>query len=222
MKPTRAAWFFAVGIAWLVLRGIVGASIPALNPAAVARDGGWLLVIPLVSVLASVTIPVFFISFLRNHRFDNQRWLLTATVLGASASMLSLALVVVSFSAMVRRADPIFPSPEHAGFWLREAIPLLLVVAVLLFLVAFARQSRCPVGLRKAATVAAVGAVVPTAMMVLAMVHVSAPAAVPWFPGFGESPVPRILGLAAAAALVWFLETFAVSYGRDEPDGGVD
>ena len=78
MQPTRAAWFFVAGLAWLVLRGIVGASVPALSAANVARNGVLLLVIPLCSVLASATIPLFFWSFLRHHPFAGQRGLRVA------------------------------------------------------------------------------------------------------------------------------------------------
>ncbi len=50
MQPTRAAWFFAAGIAWLVLRGILVHALPALHTDQIAQHGGPLLLIPLISV----------------------------------------------------------------------------------------------------------------------------------------------------------------------------
>ena len=218
MQPTRAAWFFVAGLAWLVLRGIVGASVPALSAASVARNGGLLLIIPLCSVLASATIPLFFGSFLRHHSFAGQRALRGATLVALVASALSLALVVVSLIAISGGTSLVPPPKDHPMGWVVAVIPAFFVGALLVFLVAFARQCPCDPALRRAAWVAAVGALVPAVMMVAASVHSRFPDVMSWLPGVSSTLIYKGLGLAAAATLLWFAETFAVRYGVVEND----
>jgi hypothetical protein len=204
---------FVAGLAWLVLRGIVGASVPAMNAASVAREGGLLLVIPLCSILASMTIPLFFGSFLRYHAFDDgQRLLRAATIIAFIAATLSLGLVVVSFVALLRGANLVPQSTTAWVGWSIGSVPLFFVVSVLLFLVAFARQCPCTRPLRRASRLAAAGALVPVSMMVAAIAYSQFPEAMAWFPDLGGSLVAKGVGLAAAATLLWFAETFAVHY----------
>ena len=216
MQPTRAAWFFVAGLAWLVLRGIVGASVPGLSSADVVRVGGVLLVIPVCSVLASATIPLFFWSFLRHHSFAGQRGLKVATVVALVASVASLVLVVVSLFSLSSGTGVVPPLMNGPLGWTVDLIPAIFVGALLVFLVAFARQCPCDPALRSAAWVAAIGALVPVVMMVAAGVYSRFPDAMPWLPDVGSSLISKGLGLAAAAALLWFAETFAVRYRAGE------
>jgi len=105
MQPTRAAWFFAAGIAWLALRGILVHAMPSLRIDQIAQHGGLLLILPLISVVASLTAPLFFFSFLRRHRFTKRRVLQGATISAATAALLSSLLVLVSFIAMAVPGD---------------------------------------------------------------------------------------------------------------------
>ena len=97
---------------------------------------------------------------------------------------------------------------------------LLLVGSFLLFLVAFARSEAGNPGLRRAAVVGAVGAAVSTIMVVIWVGYLRFPELVDWYPAISGSLASRLTGLAAAGALIWFLETFATTY--DEDDDPVD
>ena len=165
MNPTRAAWFFVAGMAWVVLRGILVHAVPQLRADFVAQQGGLLLVVPLISVVASLTVPLFFLSFLRHHRFTHQRFLQVSTVVAAVASLLSFALVFMAFVTIVRGIRPPDWSVLLSSPWLLQIIPLLLVGSILLFLVVFSRSTAGNSRLRRAAAVAAVGAVIPSIMM---------------------------------------------------------
>jgi hypothetical protein len=222
MNPARAAWFFIAGLTWLVLRGLIGSWIPELNPEAVVREGGVMVLIPVLSVLASATIPAFFISFLIRHDFTGAPALRITTITAVVASVFSLVLVVSSLAAIIRGTEPALSLPLPSGFWIREGVTLLLAGGLLGFLVAFAAERRFSTRLRRAAVVGAAGAAIPTLMMVLALAHASSPESSPWFPVLGMSPLARLLGLVAAGTLVWFLETFAQGYGSDEPGRDLD
>ena len=124
MKPTRAAWFFAAGLVWLVLRGILVHAVPLLRTENVAQQGGILLLIPLVSVIASLMVPFFFLSFLRHHRFDGQRALWAATGFASVASLLSFALVLISFVAAARGMSHLEKPTGLVLRWLVPAIPM--------------------------------------------------------------------------------------------------
>jgi hypothetical protein len=221
MNPNRAAWFFVAGVAWLVLRGILGRSVPGMHPAQVAEVGGFWLVIPLVSVVASLTIPLFFIVFLRSHDFTGQRWLLLATRVSVVTSVASSVLVLVSCVGVVGGPGSPAAFAMAAVPWLVEVVPIALVFSLVAFHLAFACQCPCSSKLRRAAAAAAVGAAIPSGLMVVWMVHLRFPEAIPWWPEIARSAVMRMLGLAGAAALVWFLESFALRYGGDEPGSGV-
>ena len=212
MQPTRAAWFFAAGIAWLALRGILVHALPSLRTDQIAQHGGPLLVIPLISVVASLAAPLFFFSFLRRHRFTGQRTLQGATVLAVTASLLASLLVLISFIVAARGTGTAEIPFVLSSPWLFQAIPLLFVGSIFLFLIAFARQSGCDAGLRRSAGVAAIGTLIPTVMIAAWTLHSRFEGVLLWYPSFSESLVAKILGLAAAGALLWFLETFAVSY----------
>ena len=212
MRPTRAAWLLVAGIAWLVLRGILARSIPALQPERVAESGGLWLLVPLLSVVASLTIPLFFVSFLRRHDFDGQPWLLAATRFAVAAATASFLLVTVSYVGQMGGAGSAAAGWADAAPWLIQVVPMALVLSLIAFLLAFACQSAFPPGLRRAATVAAAGAVVPALLMAVWMVHARAPESVSWWPGIASSFGARLVGLAGAAALVWFLESFATGY----------
>lgn len=215
MRPTRAAWLFVAGIAWLVLRGILARSIPALQPERVAESGGLWLLVPLLSVVASLTIPLFFISFLRRHDFAGQPWLLAATRFAVAAATASFLLVTFSYVGLMRGTGSAVVGRADAAPWLIQVVPMALVLSLIAFLLTFARQSPSPPALRRAAMVAAAGAVVPALLMAAWMVYARAPESVSWWPEVASSLPARLVGLAGAAALVWFLESFATSY----PDG---
>lgn len=212
MHPTRAAWFFAAGIAWLVLRGILVRALPPLQVDQIAQHGGALLVFPLISVVASFTAPLFFFSFLRRHRFPNQRILHATTFFAVVASLLSAVLVLSSFIITARGSAPTAMPLVHSSPWLFHAIPLLFVGSLTAFLAVFAWQSGCEPGLRRSAGVAAIGTLIPTCMIVVWVLHTRFDGAFLWYPPFSQSLAATILGLTAAGALLWFLETFAKSY----------
>jgi len=212
MQPTRAAWFFAAGIAWLALRGILVHAMPSLRIDQIAQHGGLLLILPLISVVASLTAPLFFFSFLRRHRFTKRRVLQGATISAATAALLSSLLVLVSFIVIARGFSTAEIPFVRSSPWLFQAIPLVFVGSIFIFLVAFARQSGCDVGLRRSAGIAAIGTLVPTVMIAAWTLHSRFEGVFLWYPPFSQSLVAKILGLAAAGTLLWFLETFAVSY----------
>lgn len=216
MHPKRAAWFFAAGIAWLALRGILVQAFPQLRADQIAQHGGLFLIVPLVSVVASLTAPVFFLSFLRGHRFTQQPVLKGVTILALTASVVSSALVLMSFVAAARGAVAAETPLVLSSPWLFQTIPLVFVGSLLLFLVVFARQSGCNASLRRAAGVAAVGAVIPMVMIAAWVLHSRFEGAFLWVPSFSQSLGAKVLGLAAAGSLLWFLEAFAVGYD----DGG--
>jgi hypothetical protein len=211
MRPTRAAWLFAAGLSWLVLRGILARALPALDPEMTAEWGGWPLIVQLLTLVASFTVPLFFCSFLIAEPFEDRRALGAATVLVAAASVASFVLVVLGF------VTGLSGSSAGSGAMLPRvamAAPLLLVLSILTFLIVFWRQGGDDPRLRRAAGVAAVGALFPAAMMLVWALRTSFDSAFAWYPAFSRSPVAMLLGLAAAASLLWFLETFAVSSGR--------
>lgn len=220
MKPTRAAWFFVVGLLWLVLRGILLQPLPQIRTDHVAEHGGILLLIPLISVAANLAMPLFFLSFLRHHWFIRQRLLRFATVVALVASLASFTLAVASLVAAVRgiRAPDwpfVLSSPR-----LLQANLLFLVGSLLLFLVAFARSDAGNARLRKAAAVGAIGAAVSTIMVVIWVFYLRFPDLLDWYPAISRGLASRLTGLAAAGALIWFLETFATTY--DDGDDLVD
>jgi len=212
MKPTRAAWLFAAGIAWLVLHAILVHALPMLRNEHVAQHGGLSLVVPLLSVIAIGTVPLFFLSFLFHHPFDQRRLLFVATVVAAVASLLSFAMVVQVFVATAGGRSLAETGVIPAAPWLNQAVPLVVVTSVVLFLAVFALQSGCRASLRRAATVGAIGTLISMMMIVAWVIHSRVEGALPWYPGVSQSLAAKILGLTAAGALLWFLEAFAVSY----------
>jgi len=217
MKPTRAAWMFAAGMAWLVLQAILVRVLPMLRNEHVAQHGGLSLVVPLLSVAAVATVPLFFLSFLFHHPFDRRRLLHVATVAAAATSLVSFAMVVLAFTAIAAGGSLAETRVMSSAPWLSQAIPLLVVTSVVFFLAVFARESGCGPRLRRAATVGAVGTAVSMLMILAWVIHSRVEGALPWYPAVSQSLTARILGLAAAGALLWFLEAFASSY--DGPDG---
>ncbi len=212
MNPTRAAWFFAAGLAWLTLRGILVDALPLMRADQIALHGGLLLMIPLISVAASLTVPLFFLSFLRSHRFWDQRTLRGATILALTASLFSAALVLLSFVVIFRGTDAAEIPMVRSSSWLFQAILLIFVGSIFFFLVVFSRQSGCGARLRKSAGVAAVGTLVPTILIAVWVFQSRVEGVLLWYPSFSQSLVAKVLGLAAAGTLLWFLETFALSY----------
>lgn len=212
MNPTRAAWFFAVGLAWLVFRGILVHALPLMQADQIAQHGGLLMMIPLISVAASLTAPLFFLSFLRRHRFAGQRTMRGATILALTASLLSAVLALLSFVVIFGSADAAEIPIVRSSSWLFQAIPLIFVGSILFFLVVFSRQSGCNARLRRSAGVAAVGTLVPTILIAVWIFQAQVEGVLLWYPAFSQSLVAKVLGLAAAGTLLWFLETFALSY----------
>jgi hypothetical protein len=220
MKPTRAAWFFAAGLVWLVLRGILVQSVPQIRTDYVAELGGLLLVIPLISVVASLTIPVFFLSFLRHHRFAGQRFLQVTTVVAAVASLLSFLLALTALVVAVGGIrPPDFPFLLSSPGVL-QTVSLLLVGSLFLFLSAFARSGECTVRVRRAAAIGATGAAISVIMVVVWILHFRHPDLLDWYPAVSASLASKVIGLAAAGSLLWFLETFATADdgGEENPD----
>ena len=173
-----------------------------------------------ISVVANLAMPLFFLSFLRHHRFIRQRLLRFATVVALVASLASFTLAVASLVAAVRgiRAPDwpfVLSSPR-----LLQANLLFLVGSLLLFLVAFARSDVGNARLRKAAAVGAIGAAVSTIMVVIWVFYLRFPDLLDWYPAISRGLASRLTGLAAAGALIWFLETFATTY--DDGDDLVD
>ncbi len=220
MKPTRAAWLFAAGLAWLVLRVILVQAVPMLRTGQVTQHGGFLLIVPLLSVAASLTVPLFFGSFLLHHDFSNRRFFRGATIAAAVSSLVSFALVVASSIASVRGGSLAGTRIISSAPWLYQAIPILFIGALVLFLAVFAKQSEVGASLRRAATAGAVGSLVSVLMIVAWVIHLRVEGALTWYPAVSQGWVAKILGLAAAGSLLWFLETFAVSY--DSTTEGVD
>lgn len=220
MQPTRAAWFFAAGLVWLVLRGILLQSMPQIRTDYVAEHGGLLLLVPLASAVASLTMPLFFLSFHRHHQFTEQRVLKIATVVAAIASLTSFLLALVSLVSAVmgiRPPDwPLLLSSQR----LFQANLFLLVGSLVVFLLAFARSEAINERLRKAAKLGAVGAMVSTIMVAVWVLYLGFPDFLAWYPAVSGSLVSKLTGLAAAGTLVWFLETFATTY--DKGDGRED
>jgi hypothetical protein len=213
MNPSRAAWCFAAGLAWLVLRGILVHAIPAFGAAEIAQKGGLWLGVPLLSFAASLTAPIFFGAFLRHHPFASRGTLRLTTIFALTASVLSCVLVGLALVATVRGSD--LGAGRMAGVpsWFSTLIPLAFVVSIFLFLVAFSRADGVTPKLRSAARVAAVGTSVPI-VLIAAWIANSAFGVPAWYPAFSRGLAARVLGLAAAATLLWFLESFATRYGR--------
>lgn len=220
MKPTRAAWLFAAGLAWLVLRAVLVQAVPLLRTDQLTERGGLLLVVPLISVAASLTIPLFFGSFLLHHDFSHRPLFRTVAIAAALSSLGSFGLVVVSFVANVLGGSPTESGIIFAAPWLYQLIPLFFVGSLVPFLAVFAKQSEFGAGLRRAATAGAVGSLVSTVMIVAWVIHSRVEGALTWYPAVSQGWVAKILGLAAAGTLLWFLETFAVSY--DSTTEGVE
>jgi hypothetical protein len=212
MKPTRAAWLFAAGLVWLVLRGVLVQAFPMLGTENAVREGGMWLALPLISVVAGLAVPLFFFAFLRHHRFDGQTGLRATTVLALVMSLLSSAVMVLSMIEAVRGVGPADGAVASAAPWLTQAVPAGYIVSVFLFLVAFAAQCPCGRRLARNAAIAAVGTLVPIFLMTGWLVHATVEGALPWFPAVSQSVVVKLLGLAAAGALLLFLESFAVGY----------
>jgi hypothetical protein len=215
MRPNRAAWLFAVGLAWLVLRGLLAQTFPVFGTEQAVSQGGFWLLVPLASVLASVAVPLFFFSFLRHHGFESQSGLQVATAIALAASILSSVLVILSFVDAVRGAGAAGGMTAARAPWLLQAAPAAFIVSVFAYLVAFAVQCRCPRHLRRNALVASVGALVPILLVSAWLVHGAGDGLLPWFPAFSRSPFVKVLGLAAAGTLLFFLERFAVGYDPD-------
>lgn len=214
MKPTRAAWFFAAGLAWLALRGILVQSFPSLSAGRIAQEGGFWLTIPALSFVASLAAPVFFIAFLRHHPFAGDKGLRYVTIFAVVASVLSCLLVLVSLLTVSGAIDVGFEWLGAMNGWLPALIPLMFVVSIFLFLSVFARTSDVDQEIRSAAAVGAIGTLIPF-LLILAWIANSVFGLLAWYPAFSQSLVAKILGLAAAAALFRFLESFATRYGSN-------
>lgn len=210
MKPTRAAWLFAIGLAWLVLRGLLEHAFPALRAEYIAQQGGILLVVPVMSLAASLAAPIFFASLLRHHDFSAQRGLRSATVFALVASLASTALVLTSLFLIVRG-----PSLDPGGTsWALSLTPLVFVLSIFVFLLTLARIGDVDPELRSAARVGAIGTTIPIILIVAWIVN-SLYGVLPWYPAFSQGLLAKILGLGAATALFWFLETFAKRYDKN-------
>jgi len=215
MKPTRAAWFFAAGLAWLVLRGILVSSFPALRVDRIAQEGGVWLVIPVLSFIASLAAPLFFTAFLRHHRFAGQKVLRSVTVFAVVASALSSLLVLFSLLATARVLDVGSGWMGAVDGWLPAVNPLALVLAIFLFLSVLARTGDLDREVRSTARVAAIGTLIPL-FLIVAWIANSLVGIPSWYPAFSKGLAAKILGLAAAAVLFRFLESFAVRYRDDD------
>lgn len=222
MKPTRAAWFFVAGLVWLVLRGILVQALPQIRTDYLAENGGVLLLIPMISVVASLAVPVFFLTFLRHHSFEGQRMLRIATSIAAVASVLAFFLAVAALVTAIKGIRPPDWSWLLSSPGLRQTILILLIGSLFLFLLIFARSGSFPERLRKAASVGAVGAMVSMVMVVVWVLYSRFPDSLVWYPAVSGSLFSRITGLAAAGTLLWFLETFATTYDDAGESGGRD
>jgi hypothetical protein len=212
MQPTRAAWLFAAGLVWLVFRGLLLPVFPFLGTEHAVRQGGWLLVIPTLSAVASFAVPLFFYAFLHHHRFDGQRALRAATLTALVVSLISFAVVALSWFDAVRAAAPRHGIIASSAPWAIVVVPAVFIIGIFGFLVAFAVQCRCAPELRRSAAIAAVGALVPILLIAGWALHSSGDGWLPWFPSVSRSIPVRVIGLAAAGTLLLFLENFAVSY----------
>ncbi len=212
MKPNRAAWLFAAGLAWLVLRGVLVQAFPALGTEHATREGGMFLIMPLISVAAGLAVPLFFFAFLRHHRFDRQLGLRAATMVALAMSLLSSVVMVHSLTEAVRGVGPADGIIATTAPWLMQAVPAGFILSVFLFLVAFAVQCPSEQSLRRTAVIAAVGSLVPILLMTGWLIHANVDGALPWFPALSQSIAVKVLGLAAAGALLLFLESFARGY----------
>jgi hypothetical protein len=218
MKPTRAAWFFAAGLGWLVARALLVKAFPAIHPDQIFTQGGPWLLIPLVSFLASLTPPYFFLSLYRAHDMSGDRGLRWSTIAAVVGSVLSSMLVLISLVLVIRRTvfeAGSFPFPVEGILWL---IPFSFVLSMLVFFVFLSRARGIDPAIRSAARVAAAGTAIPILMMLAWAAH-RLSGGLSWYPGFSQGLGGRILGLAAAAALFFFLETFATRYRRPADDG---
>lgn len=222
MKPTRAAWFFAAGLVWLVLRGILVQSVPQIRTDYLAEHGGVLLLIPLISVVAGMAVPVFFLTFLHHHRFEGQRMLQIATGVAAIASVGAFILAVAALVAAVKGVQPADWPWLVSSPGLLQTTLLLLVGSLSLFLLAFAGSGAFGARLRKSAAVGAVGAMVSMIMVVVWVLYARFPDLLAWYPTISGSLLSKLTGLAAAGTLLWFLETFATTYEENTEGGGRD
>lgn len=214
MGPNRAAWLFVAGLAWLVLRGILAHVFGWANAGEIAQHGGLAMLLPAISLVASLTMPLFFFSFLTHHPFENQAFLRGATLLALATSLFSFLLVLVSFVAILLEPGSRGAVLAAVPFRIVTAVPLLFVISIFLFLVAFARAEGKDERLRRAAVVGAVGTLIPLLIILGWIIHTSVAGSLPWYPEFSRSLIAKGMGLAAAGSLLWFLETFAVSYDR--------
>lgn len=214
MGPNRAAWLFVAGLSWMVLRSILAQAFGWANTGEMVEHGGWAFLLPAVSLIASFTVPLFFFAFLTHHPFGRRDLLRWATLLALAASLFSFALVLVSFVAIVLRQGAGGAALSVLPSWIMTVVPLFFVVSIFVFLLAFARDEGGDERLNRAAVVSAVGTLVPVLIIIGWIIHTQVGGALPWFPEFSRSLVAKVLGLGAAGALLWFLETFAVSYDR--------
>lgn len=212
MGPNRAAWLFVAGLAWLVLRGILAHVFGWANAGEIAQHGGLAMLLPAISLVASLTMPLFFFSFLTHHPFEDRVFLRGATVLALAASLISFLLVLVSFVAILLEPGSRGAVLAAVPSWIVTAVPLLFVFSIFLFLVAFAQTEGKDSRLRRAAVVGAVGTLIPLLIILGWIIHTRVAGALGWYPDFSQSLVAKGMGLAAAGTLLWFLETFAVSY----------
>ena len=213
MQPNRAAWFFAAGLAWLVLRGILVQAFPALGVGRTDSASAIALLMGAISLVASLSVPVFFWSFLHHHGFDGRRLLRSTTVFAAAAAVLSFVLVVFATIVGLGGLDAETIEASKTVAWTVALVPLILVASIFAFLVAFVRQGDADARLRLAAKVGVVGTAVSGVMIAVWIFHARGVGELSWYPDFSRSLPAKAAGLAAAATLLWFLESFAVYYG---------
>jgi len=214
MGPNRAAWLFVAGLAWLVLRGILAQVFEWASVGGTGQQGGLAVLLSAISLAASFTIPLFFFSFLTHHSFEHRVHLRWATLLALIGSLFSFLLVLVSFLAIMLGPESRTTVLAAVPSWATTIVPLLFVLSIFLFLAAYALRGEEDSRLRRAATIGAVGTLVPLMMMIGWIINTRVTGALPWFPDLSRSLVAQVLGLASAGSLLWFLETFAVSYER--------
>ncbi len=136
-----------------------------------------------------------------------------ATLFAAVVSLFSSVLVLAESVILARGAGTAGIPSLLSSPWLVQVIPFLVVGSLFVFLLIFSWQSGCGPGLRRSAMVAAVGTLIPIGMMSIWVLHARTEGAFMWYPSFSHGLVAKIFSLAAAGALLWFLEAFAVSYG---------